>query len=114
MYQVDVCAPRVGVQPVVRAVRRPHQPGLALPPLAPRPPRIHPHRSVQHLYKSSLYTVSLAGEAGAADPCQPRPPAQWLTLLLGLNMGVQCFLGEVPMFFISGWLLRSVQHFNEL
>ena len=62
-----------------------------------------------HLYNSSLYTVSLAGEAGAGDPCQPRPPAQWLTLLLGLNMGVQCFLGEVPMFFISGWLLRSVQ-----
>ena len=26
----------------------------------------------------------------------------WMTLLLGLNMGIQCFVGEVPMFFLSG------------
>ena len=32
----------------------------------------------------------------------------WMTLLLGLNMGIQCFVGEVPMFFLSGWLIRSV------
>ena len=30
----------------------------------------------------------------------------WMTLLLGLNMGIQCFVGEVPMFFLSGWLIR--------
>ena len=30
----------------------------------------------------------------------------WLTLLIGINMGVQCFVGEVPMFFLSGWLIR--------
>jgi len=34
----------------------------------------------------------------------------WLTLLLGLNMGIQCFVGEVPMFFLSGWLIKTLGH----
>ena len=34
----------------------------------------------------------------------------WLTLLIGINMGVQCFVGEVPMFFLSGWLIRKLGH----
>jgi hypothetical protein len=34
--------------------------------------------------------------------------AAWITLLLGLNMGIQCFIGEVPMFFLSGWLLKTL------
>jgi len=34
----------------------------------------------------------------------------WETTLLGINMAVQCFVGEVPMFFLSGWVLRNLGH----
>ena len=39
---------------------------------------------------------------------------KWLTLLIGLNMGVQCFVGEVPMFFLSGWLIGKLGHSNTM
>ena len=49
-------------------------------------------------------------ELGTNDTCGPRDldtdTQHWMTLLLGLNMGIQCFVGEVPMFFLSGWLIR--------
>ena len=38
----------------------------------------------------------------------------WLTLLIGLNMGVQCFVGEVPMFFMSGKILDRLGHINTM
>ena len=38
----------------------------------------------------------------------------WLTLLIGINMGVQCFVGEVPMFFLSGWLIGKLGHSNTM
>ena len=37
-----------------------------------------------------------------------------MTLLLGLNMGIQCFVGEVPMFFMSGWLIKKLGHANTM
>ena len=33
-----------------------------------------------------------------------------MTLLIGLDMGIQCFVGETPMFFFSGWLLHKIGH----
>lgn len=32
--------------------------------------------------------------------------------LQGLLSGIQCFLGELPSFFVSGWLLRKFGHIN--
>ena len=63
------------------------------------------------------YLSDLASGSGTESPdhvtndtCEPRDPGtdteHWMTLLLGLNMGIQCFVGEVPMFFLSGWLIR--------
>jgi hypothetical protein len=34
---------------------------------------------------------------------------QWIKLLQGLAMGVQCFLGEAPFLFLSGCLLGVVE-----
>ncbi|XP_071519609.1 major facilitator superfamily domain-containing protein 6-like isoform X2 [Panulirus ornatus] len=33
-----------------------------------------------------------------------------LKLLQGLILGVQCFLGELPFFFLSGWLIKKLKH----
>ena len=43
-----------------------------------------------------------------------RAGEDWLTLLIGLNMGVQCFVGEVPMFFLSGWIINRLGHANTM
>lgn len=34
--------------------------------------------------------------------------------LQGLAMGIQCFGGELPFFFISGWLLNKIGHINAM
>lgn len=34
--------------------------------------------------------------------------------LQGLVMGVQCFGGEVPFFFLSGWLLKKIGHIKAM
>lgn len=34
--------------------------------------------------------------------------------LQGLAMGIQCFGGELPFFFISGWLLKKIGHVNAM
>ena len=64
-------------------------------------------------YLSDLASGSGAESRGSHvtnDTCELRDPGtdteHWMTLLLGLNMGIQCFVGEVPMFFLSGWLIR--------
>ncbi|XP_035228978.1 major facilitator superfamily domain-containing protein 6-like isoform X1 [Stegodyphus dumicola] len=33
-------------------------------------------------------------------------------LILGLVSGVQCFLGELPFFFFSGWIINKIGHMN--
>ncbi|XP_071519620.1 major facilitator superfamily domain-containing protein 6 [Panulirus ornatus] len=37
-----------------------------------------------------------------------------LKLLQGLIMGVQCFLGELPFFFLSGWFIKKMGHVNAM
>lgn len=34
--------------------------------------------------------------------------------LQGLAMGIQCFGGELPFFFLSGWLLKKIGHINAM
>lgn len=34
--------------------------------------------------------------------------------LQGLVMGIQCFGGELPFFFLSGWLLKKIGHVNAM
>ena len=46
------------------------------------------------------YLSELASDEQSTN-CDDQAPG-WMTLLLGLNLGLQCFVGEVPMFFISG------------
>ena len=53
-------------------------------------------------YLSDLATKGLTTSCGASQ--------SWVTTLLGINMAVQCFVGEVPMFFLSGWILRNLGH----
>ncbi|XP_050548920.1 major facilitator superfamily domain-containing protein 6-like isoform X2 [Daktulosphaira vitifoliae] len=36
----------------------------------------------------------------------------WIKTLQGLAMGVQCFGGEVPFFFWSGWIVKRLGHLN--
>jgi len=46
--------------------------------------------------------------------CMDTQGPEWVTLLLGLNMGVQCWVGEVPMFFFSGWVIKKLGHSNTM
>lgn len=46
--------------------------------------------------------------------CTDSEGPEWVTLLLGLNMGVQCWVGEVPMFFLSGWVIKTLGHSNTM
>jgi len=46
--------------------------------------------------------------------CTDSDGPDWVTLLLGLNMGVQCWVGEVPMFFLSGWVIKTLGHSNTM
>lgn len=36
----------------------------------------------------------------------------WIKTLQGLAMGVQCFGGELPLFFWSGWIIKRLGHLN--
>merc|ERR1711990_762887 len=45
-------------------------------------------------YLSDLATKESTSSCGDSQ--------SWVTTLLGINMAVQCFVGEVPMFFLSG------------
>lgn len=36
----------------------------------------------------------------------------WIKTLQGFAMGVQCFGGEVPFFFWSGWIIKRLGHLN--
>jgi len=36
----------------------------------------------------------------------------WIKTLQGLALGVQCFGGEVPLFFWSGWIIKRLGHLN--
>jgi hypothetical protein len=55
------------------------------------------------------YRIDLTPSSDGFQDCDSDGQgAAWITLLLGLNMGIQCFIGEVPMFFLSGWLLKTL------
>lgn len=36
----------------------------------------------------------------------------WLKTLQGLIQGIQCFGGEIPFFFLSGWIIKTMGHIN--
>lgn len=36
----------------------------------------------------------------------------WIKTLEGLVMGIQCLGGELPFFFLSGWILKRVGHIH--
>lgn len=38
----------------------------------------------------------------------------WIKTLQGLVSGVQCFLGELPSFFLSGWILKKIGHIHSM
>uniref|UniRef100_A0A1B6D4I8 Major facilitator superfamily associated domain-containing protein n=1 Tax=Clastoptera arizonana TaxID=38151 RepID=A0A1B6D4I8_9HEMI len=38
----------------------------------------------------------------------------WIKTLEGLIMAVQCFGGELPFFFLSGWILKKIGHLNAM
>jgi hypothetical protein len=37
---------------------------------------------------------------------------KWLKTLQGLAQGIQCFGGEIPFFFWSGWIIKKIGHVN--
>lgn len=49
----------------------------------------------------------------ATPPCG-NAPFHWITLLIGLDMAIQCFVGEVPMFFVSGFILHKLGHVHTM
>jgi len=49
----------------------------------------------------------------ATPPCGSAP-FHWITLLIGLDMAIQCFVGEVPMFFVSGFILHKLGHIHTM
>ena len=55
-----------------------------------------------------LWYLSDLASKGSTSSCDASQ--SWVTTLLGINMAVQCFVGEVPMFFLSGWVLRNLGH----
>jgi len=57
------------------------------------------------------YLTDLASTKDEETNCSlETSPQSWVTTLLGLCMAVQCFAGEVPMFFLSGWVIRQFGH----
>ncbi|XP_025200118.1 uncharacterized protein LOC112598028 [Melanaphis sacchari] len=36
----------------------------------------------------------------------------WIKTLQGLAQGIQCFGGEIPFYFLSGWIIRKIGHIN--
>lgn len=53
------------------------------------------------------YLEDLADVSG----CQGK---DWIKTLEGLIMGIQCFGGELPFFFLSGWILKKIGHVNAM
>lgn len=41
-----------------------------------------------------------------------RHQREWIKTLQGLAQGIQCFAGEIPFFFWSGWIIRKMGHIN--
>ncbi|XP_059612922.1 major facilitator superfamily domain-containing protein 6 isoform X2 [Phlebotomus argentipes] len=39
---------------------------------------------------------------------------EWIKTLQGLAMGIQCFGGELPFFFLSGWILKKIGHIHAM
>ncbi|XP_055690284.1 major facilitator superfamily domain-containing protein 6 isoform X2 [Lutzomyia longipalpis] len=39
---------------------------------------------------------------------------EWIKTLQGLAMGIQCFGGELPFFFLSGWILKKIGHVHAM
>jgi len=61
------------------------------------------------------YLSDLADHSSEEQSCSATDHgATWLTVLLSLNMAIQCFVGEVPMFFSSGWILKKLGHLNTM
>lgn len=61
------------------------------------------------------YLSDLAGSYSESQSCDSTDHgATWITLLLSLNMAIQCFIGEVPMFFLSGWILKKLGHIHTM
>ncbi|XP_059489344.1 major facilitator superfamily domain-containing protein 6-A isoform X2 [Neocloeon triangulifer] len=50
-------------------------------------------------------------ELAAAQGCSS---LEWIKTLEGLVMGVQCFGGELPFFFISSWVLKKIGHIHAM
>ncbi|XP_055382593.1 major facilitator superfamily domain-containing protein 6 isoform X2 [Condylostylus longicornis] len=42
--------------------------------------------------------------------CEP----DYMKTLQGFAMGIQCFGGELPFFFLSGWILKKIGHINAM
>ncbi|XP_055609461.1 major facilitator superfamily domain-containing protein 6 [Uranotaenia lowii] len=40
--------------------------------------------------------------------------AAWIKTLEGIVMSIQCFGGELPFFFLSGWILKKIGHINAM
>lgn len=38
----------------------------------------------------------------------------WMKTLQGIAMAIQCFGGEIPFFFLSGWILKKIGHINAM
>lgn len=43
-----------------------------------------------------------------------RDHLNWIKTLQGLAMGIQCFGGELPFFFLSGWILKKIGHIHAM
>lgn len=49
-----------------------------------------------------------------ADATENCAESDWMKTLQGLAMGIQCFGGELPFFFLSGWLLKRIGHIHAM
>ncbi|XP_065348789.1 major facilitator superfamily domain-containing protein 6-A isoform X1 [Cloeon dipterum] len=50
-------------------------------------------------------------DLAAAQGCSS---LEWIKTLQGLVMGIQCFGGELPFFFISSWVLKTIGHIHAM
>ncbi|CAB0006430.1 unnamed protein product [Nesidiocoris tenuis] len=49
------------------------------------------------------FIEEVAGEDGCSD-------LSWVKTLDGLTLAVHCYLGEIPFFWVSGWMLKHIGH----
>lgn len=52
----------------------------------------------------------LADTKGACD----YQAQSWMKTLQGFAMAIQCFGGELPFFFLSGWILKKIGHIHSM